>query len=367
MLFHYTPVKNSNFEKLQSFVECIFNDGWCQAKTTNYSIDLYKSNKELHTLLLNTYKKDLAGVLKKDSSEKKFYVLINEIYNEFKIINSTDTKTYKKYFLHNNSIENICNGTVGYNPVRYSDLEGRNKNLNKKLESFFTALYSNGFIDLVDTKKIVGSKTDYYHSFVKANTIGVCPFCGLYPIDGEYDPTRDAFDHYLPKSKYPFNSINIKNLAPSCNKCNSGNKGNSDPLYKGDKRRKAFYPFSKTVPNIEISIKLKIKDWTKIIPEQLDVLIKSKSFQEEVDTWIDLFNVDQRYAAKCCAELGGKAWLRRIFDESKNYKLTPQQMLEGEKACAADNPWFESSFLKKAFLDGCEQAGLFKEATAEEV
>jgi hypothetical protein len=35
-------------------------------------------------------------------------------------------------------------------------------------------------------------------------------------------------------------------------------------------------------------------------------------------------------------------------------------MLKAELETAADKPWVETRFLKKAFLEGCDRAGLFK-------
>ena len=39
---------------------------------------------------------------------------------------------------------------------------------------------------------------------------------------------RPALDHYICKSKYPFFSVNIRNLIPSCTACNSNLKSDHD-------------------------------------------------------------------------------------------------------------------------------------------
>lgn len=176
------------------------------------------------------------------------------------------------------------------------------------------------------------------------------------------DPTRDAFDHYLPKSKYPFNSVNLKNLAPSCSKCNSGNKRDDDPLHdkhSGDARRKAFYPFSVVNPEIDVSIAIEDKDWSSLSPEKLSLSIQSGAHPEEVSTWMELFRIEKRYLARCCNSGGGKHWLNHVFSECENYGLSAQQMANADIKSAASEPWAESNFLKKAFLEGCRAAGLF--------
>ena len=201
---------------------------------------------------------------------------------------------------------------------------------------------------------------EYYIDFVRENNDGICPFCGLLPLDGEYDPTREAFDHYLPKSKYPFNSVNLKNLAPSCNKCNSGNKRDKDPLHdKHNNRRKTFYPFSQTQPDITLAVSVIEREWSPLTPEKLSIDIQSTDFQDETNTWKELFRIEQRYAAKCCSPNGGLHWLNRVIDEHQNYNLTRQEMLAAELQSAHSSPWIEANFLKKAFLEGCEQAELF--------
>ncbi len=193
------------------------------------------------------------------------------------------------------------------------------------------------------------------------------PF-SLFPIDGEYDPTRNAFDHYLPKGKYPFNSVNLANLCPSCNKCNSGNKLEQDPLHDSDgKRRKAFYPFGNDNADISMSIKVHVRNWDSPSPENFSVDLLSEKYVDETATWDELFRIRKRYAARCCAKNGGVLWKNRVLDECQNYQLTPQQMLVAEIKSAKSAPWSEANFLRVAFLEGCQNAGLFDGNSSEAI
>lgn len=209
-------------------------------------------------------------------------------------------------------------------------------------------------------KREIETLGHYYDCFTNENNEGVCPFCGLMPIDGEFDPTRDAFDHYLPKSKYPFNSVNLKNLVPSCHKCNSDNKKDKDPLHNrnGD-RRKAFFPFSDKHADIEVYVSILKKKWIDLKPEEINIKFGPTELIEELDTWKALYRIDQRYSTKCCSKNGGIHWINRVLNECQNYNLTPNEMLTAEIQSVSSNPWCESNFLKKAFLEGCERAGLF--------
>lgn len=357
MLFTYKYVQH-DMEKMQDFIVYIFDNVWCQAKTTEYSIDLYTGNQDLFQIMDNLYTRDLAGKL--EGSGKFFYELVNDIYIEFKSLTDDEVEEYKSIFLSNNNIEMLCSGDPYFLPKTYSALNSAKDTLNKKLENFFKNLYSSGFLTLKDISDKVGSLKQFYKSFVKSNDYGICPFCGIYPIDGEFDETRDAFDHFLPKSKYPFNSVNLKNLIPSCNKCNSSYKRDKDPLLDEDgNRKKAFYPFLSNHPLIDINISIKNDNWNNLTDDDIDVSFGPIEYYEELETWDTLFHVKQRYAAKCSYKNGGKGWLSRVFDESQNYGKTPPEMLDAEIASASQNPWFESQFLKKAFLLGCSNKGLF--------
>lgn len=357
MLFPYKNISH-DMEKMHKFIERIFFDVWCMAPSTQYGIHLFAANADLYELMERLFQKDLAGKL--DGSGEYFYVALNEIYQEFKSLSVAEIQEYTNHFYANNDIENACSRNDACIPVTFASLNATKQSLNQKLEDFFKNLYSSGFLDLKNTVGKIGSLTDYYKEFVKENDEGVCPFCGLLPIDGEFDPTREAFDHYLPKSKYPFNSINLKNLAPSCNKCNSGNKRDKDPLHDdAGNRRKAFYPFSTAHTGIEVTVSIAHKNWSDLKDGDVVINFGPIGMAEEIGTWKELYRVDQRYVAKCCYRNGGVSWLNRVFDECQNYKLTPAEMLKAELETASMAPWIEMRFLKKAFLEGCDRAGLF--------
>lgn len=366
MLFPYKYVPH-RMEKMHKFIEFIFYKVWCKAQTTEYSIELFRdegideSKDTLYIIMSHLFTLDLAGKLEKDGAAKFFYVAVNEIYNEFKQLSDTEMEEYKDYFESNNSIEKLCYNDLACKRVVYDELNSQKNSLNEKLELFFTKLYSSGFLGIkVVQEQLKVNLYDYYIHFVRSNDEGACPFCGLFPLDGEFDPTRDAYDHYLPKSKYPFNSINLKNLTPSCNKCNSGNKGSKDPLRNDNgEPQKAFYPFSEEPFNTGINITVISDDWEPLTPEKFSVEIISETYPEEVKTWDYLFRIKQRYAARCCSKNGGIQWLNRVLYEHENYGLTIQEMLRAEIKSSKNAKWQECNFLRQAFLEAFDRAGIF--------
>lgn len=75
------------------------------------------------------------------------------------------------------------------------------------------------------------------YAFLKKIKPKVCPYCNInlttiiiYEIDPVTNQAvvRPALDHYICKSKYPFFSVNIRNLIPSCTACNSNLKSDHD-------------------------------------------------------------------------------------------------------------------------------------------
>ncbi|MFA9394740.1 MAG: HNH endonuclease [Halodesulfovibrio sp.] len=342
---------------MHNFIEYIFYNVWCKAPSTQYGITLFEGLPELYMIMGELFKKELAEQLK--GSGAFFYESVNAIFDQFKNLDAGEIQQMKDAFAANNNIEQACLD-VQHPITVYDSFIVKNKPLVDEIKSFFKEIYSSGFWNLKVVEKTIGSTLgDYYNDFVEINEQGVCPFCGILPMDSEHDPTREAFDHYLPKSKYPFNSVNLKNLAPSCHKCNSGNKRDKDPLIKGTQRRKAFYPFSSQSPDTEVTLTVVNKVWDRPLPENFSIEITSEAYPDEVETWKELFCIEKRYLAKCCSSLGYKPWLNRIFDESRNCKLTVAEILKEELRFAEKNPFSDAGFLRKSFLEACDKAGLF--------
>lgn len=364
MLFTYCPVTHG-MEQMHEFIEFIFVEVWCNAPTNEYGLELFEPNPALYQVMDELFRRDSADQLGAKGAAYFFYERVNEIYNEFRSLNDVEIAEYRNQFNQNNRIEELCRNDAGTNAIHYASLNPAKVALNDLIETFFKGIYSSGFFDLKFVRDILGTTlSEYYREFVDQdhdNNNDTCPFCGIMPLDGEFDPTRDAFDHYLPKGTYAFNSLNLKNLAPSCNKCNSGHKLAQDPLYYADKRRrKAFYPFSTTSPDITLTVSFTSDDWTRRSHDSVNVQVDSSTFPEETATWKELFGIEKRYAAKCCSKNGGSDWQNRVVNECLNYSLTPQAMLEAELASAANAPWVQCNFLKKAFLESLHRSGLIQ-------
>lgn len=84
--------------------------------------------------------------------------------------------------------------------------------------------YKNGF----------GKRTEEVYQLLRELNVVVCPYCNrIYTITlpsrkeldskKQFRTTRPVFDHFYPRSKYPYFALSLFNLIPSCHICN-GNK-----------------------------------------------------------------------------------------------------------------------------------------------
>ena len=363
MLFPYRPVPDHAMEKMHQYVDFIFHQIWCLAPEQDYGLELFEAHPDLHEIIQGLEAKDRAGKLKSNGAGYQFLRNLNLVFSEFKKLTPSEIEDYQTRFAANNNLEDLCQNLPDCQPSPYSSLPDRPA-LNAALHKFYSTLYSSGFFGLKRVREKLGSDLkSYYRDFAGENKRGICPFCGLSPMRGKFTKSREANDHFLPKSKYPFNSVNLLNLAPACSTCNSGYKGDTDPLFdKNNQRRKAINPFGSTSLDFSIHFDLQIKDWENMNPEQLNLTIDSDSHPEETDTWKNLYGVEERYQDFLCSSeegVGCYYWYTQVLDEWKEDGRHPSDHLDTLRRQTALNPIIEHKFLKLPFLESCQQAGLY--------
>ena len=119
---------------------------------------------------------------------------------------------------------------------------------------------------------------------------------------------------------YPFNSINFRNLVPACHHCNSSYKTSKDPAYTpkdpagGVHRRAVFYPYQTAVHSIQLQIILQHADIARLNPSDITLKFGPAAISEEIDTWKDVYGIEERYRGKLLSG-DGKAWLVEVLDE----------------------------------------------------
>lgn len=286
----YHPIK-SELYRVQSFVNYIMLEVVLKASKI--------SQKHFSTsLVIPRYRALIDGVNKK-------YLLnpLKIMYDSCKILQPYQIKVLRRAVYCNNKIEELCEGRIA--PVHYSELEKvlgiGNKHLIDAIKDFCNALYDS-CLKRKPFENEYGSIRMYYKNLVGRNSN--CIMCGMMDvIDTELDDTVSAFDHYLPRALYPFNSVNLLNLVPTCEKCNGKCKKAKDPLfdngteYKWKYQLKCFYPFSELTYLIIVMVKFASPYKKQMPKEDINVTLSCKGHQDKVDNWDRIYNIRKRYGS----------------------------------------------------------------------
>jgi hypothetical protein len=364
MLFAYTYVPH-RMEKMQEFIDFIFLDVWCKAPIgLEFHPDLFAGEPDLQEVMT-----EFGFAAKAPDRGKAFYKDVKAIYEHFALLTPQEIDQLRGWYGGNNDIEKVCANDPTAHIVRYEDFPIAHEKLRDELASFFKGLYSQSLLDLAALKSKIGDIDDHYKEFVKINRAGKCPFCGISDLFGEYHSKREAYDHYLPKALYPFNSINFRNLVPACHHCNSSYKTSKDPAHEpkdparsGAIRRRVFYPFRLDAQRIKISVSLAHADFDKLGPEDIDLEFGPAALSAELGTWCDVYGVKERYRAKILGENDGKYWLMQATDEWKEKGRSVAEYLQSLAERSDNAPFAECNFLRRAFIESCARAEMLDRA-----
>lgn len=362
MLFPYKYVPHQ-MEKMQEFIDFIFYEVWCMAPASGtFGLNLFDSNAELREVMEAFYYSDTQGA-------DFFYGHVERIYGLFSMLTAAQINQFQLWYQGNNDLEKVCTDDPAAHLARYSDIAVNHKDLADQFGTFFKGLYSN--LDIAALKNKIGEIDDHYKAFMSVNTTGKCPFCGIADMQGVYHSTREAYDHYLPKGLYPFNSINFHNLVPACHHCNSSYKTSKDPAYTPKDpvgavhRRKVFYPYTAATYSIDVKVDLNHANIDKLKPADIQLEFGPPELSDQIDTWKDVYGIEERYKAKCRSG-DAEDWLEQIRLLRDAHGIDPEASLFTVQQQTEKTPFANSNFLKKAFLEGCHRAGLLK-AIAEVV
>jgi hypothetical protein len=324
----------SKIQKVQSFVNHVMLDVIFNAK--NITATSFSS-----ALVLPKYRHLIDNI-------NQDYIL-NPLSVAFLIckgLKRNQIKLLKKAVHNNNKIRELCNGDI--QPVKYEQIQTISTDLKKAIKLFCDNLYDH-CIKLAPFYTSYENINTYYKTVVKKSS--VCKCCGINKVLTQFHTHRSALDHYLPRKHYPFNSLNFRNLIPICDTCNSKYKLSEDTLYitanNGSKTRTvAFYPYSRTIHNIEIDITFTKNFDSTIEPKDIEIELYCIGNTDKLSSWDRIFGIKENYKAECCTDE-----MRMYYEEQYiaiiNYGQTHQQYI----TMLQNNKYGDINFLKIPFLE----------------
>lgn len=338
----YNRVK-SKLHRVQSFVNYMMLEIVLKArKFDNDDFELDMVLPRYRTLIKKVKPKYLLDPLK-------------TMYEVCRRLNCVQLKMLRKAVYSNNKIEELCKGET--QPVHYSEIEqvlgDENKEFIEALKVFCNSLYNiclrrKPFINEYD------NMSTYYKSLVKRNS--TCVMCGVpNTISIELNDVVSAFDHYLPRALYPFNSVNLDNLVPTCDACNQKYKRDVDPLFETDgtydKKRqlRCFFPFAPQDEPIVVDVKFASSYRQNMPIEDIEVVLTCTGKQEEVANWDRIYHIRQRYRSF----IGNDDFFniyKFTLNEAKLYDIPIEKIIQmRENNMEADMCFLKAPFLKAAW------------------
>ncbi len=215
-------------------------------------------------------------------------------------LNAADQQRVQEAFRNNNDIEIMC--ACGCQPYKYEELPD---GIRAHLKELFLSLWER-YPQNQQVSDKYGTVKAHFDDFVshKHQQALLCPFCGIHTLQPSGGDYRDAYDHFIPKAVYPFNSVNFRNLVPICYDCNSNAKKAKDvPFDEQGKPRRITYPYA-TQPGRHVEAHINYRptyrqdDQTLLSDAKTTwyiTLTESGQPTSEMDSWNAIYNIRNRY------------------------------------------------------------------------
>lgn len=351
MLFQYEYV-DDNVKIMHECMSYLVKGFWCNA-SGEFDVESI-TNEKLKDMILRIYRNP-------QITKDHLYGPIKSIYEKFTQLSDIQKNTISQFFDMNNSIQELFEDKSRIY-MDFNDLKQIDEDLSKEIHKFFESIYTD-VIHLKDVKDVLNSSMDrHYKKFIKKNT-ELCPFCGLHLLEfGERLP-KEAYDHFLSKGEFPFTSINLKNLAPMCSRCNSSYKLKKNPIAKDAKRVKAFYPYGRNDIDIGVDVSLQTKKIDGLSQKDVNIELKTLKYKEEVESWDRVFRIKDRYKQKVSSKLGAKAWLDEVNSaiNRKNKPYTIDEYIELLEENQKANPLSKDYLWEVPFIKECKRKGILRD------
>lgn len=232
-----------------------------------------------------------------------------------------DKKQLEIAFSSNNAVDSFYNKDNQL--IKFDDLH---ISIKAKLKIFLEKLWTE-YPQVNQMEVDFGTIKEHYDALThEDNCPGIiCPFCGIDTFEPSGGKYREAYDHLFAKAKYPFTSINLNILVPTCFKCNSNEKRTSDTLYNDDGARRAvYYPYDPSITFDSLNINIVVNE--PYNEYKLETLLGAVDWEydftrnggadEKLDSWNEIYGIRRKYRERM-VQLE-KQWFSELLYQFKN-------------------------------------------------
>lgn len=387
IIFESVDIININDRNIQNKHDSFIN--YCISNAERLAVGNFEELRKIYREIINKYP-DIVELIKNKKYKlynynKKYWEVLFDVfgYEEF---NKSDIYDIIKNMaenllnIHNtrskNNKYNIQKKMIAITKEMFPEVA-------KKIDAEFANISANNIINMDEfykkfirferkniitvtvehNKKIESCGVWNAYLFAYESKIRTCPYCNRQYITAVLTSNgkmRATLDHFLPKNIYPYFSMSLYNLVPSCYSCNSSLKGKRDfnvhdinPYYE------SYDDYVKFVANIPLNEKINI-----------DLVNKKKGNYKyrQVERYINFFKLKNQYNFHInqVEELILKRYMyseQRIKDmlekDLKNLNISEKQVKEQIIGYTEDKIKINDEPLSKFRRDIVEQLGLF--------
>ncbi|MBY7025164.1 MULTISPECIES: hypothetical protein [Clostridium] len=239
-------------------------------KKQSFSISFSENIKNGIDIMHGSSRSLINYVNKRKTKNVSFGKLIEQIISKTSL---NELENYYSIFVFQNN--EINNGNYNI----------KEEQISKEFKFLFVDFFYEMFFDykkiwiLIDKKKyekFFFNRDIFHRNFKRENNIEICPYCD---IDTTISVSNNEVEHFLPKSKFPFLSMNAYNLIPSCHTCNKKPEGKGTDVYMP-----IYSPY-----NMQIGDKLKFEN--DIVKRKIEL----STDDSLIENYLKLLNLKSRY------------------------------------------------------------------------
>lgn len=281
--------------------------------------DKWKEFEEYHSAYIEkTVPANWESFLRNEKIKRRDKVLLFKVLKKqgIKIPRVRDKKKKEKLkslinFCISDDIDFLAKVTKDqlFDTIREKDEKGEEIDVDEKRKKkcvgyIITVFGYKKFSDATNIKSKDGQPWNR-HTFMSSLGIKVCPYCNRQYItsytvaDGKKDKvlTTTDTDHYYPKSYFPLLSMNIHNMVPSCQICNSRMK-----LNKVTCREEChLYPYKDTSDSLKFEVQFNdLEELYNFSENDIKILLKEslkKGVKNRAGQSKTIFKLEEVYAA----------------------------------------------------------------------